>query len=77
MSRTCIWERERDVPGGTNSLSNNWHIVGISGSIQGMGGGGRRNGSMGGGEEASTMGSSLFIRRASKTHPVEMGLGEG
>lgn len=31
----------------------------------------------GGGEEASTMGSSLFIRRASKTHPVEMGLGEG
>lgn len=72
MSRTCIWERERDVPGGTNSLSNNWHIVGISGSIHGLGGGGRRNG-----EEASTMGSSLFIRRASKTHPVEMGLGEG
>ena len=43
MSRTCIWERERDVPGGTNSLSNNWHIVGISGSIHGMGGAGRIN----------------------------------
>ena len=55
MSRTCIWERERDVPGGTNSLSKNWHIIGITGSIHQMRGCGRRHRERGGGEEASTL----------------------
>lgn len=53
MSRTCIWERERAV--GTNSLSKNWHILGISGSIHRMRGCGRRHRERGGGEEASTL----------------------